>query len=481
MRLVGGGVLTFAVVTLLILGLSFVRLDLSGQGVDRNRGDDFNLFEQDETDEIKGDELLNDPSRTDQSKAASSRRSRAQTQSTGLECRRERNGGATDKGVTATYIRLATTAVQDGEAKTLLENSIRAMAAVFNKVNQAGGICGRTLELTVKNDSFRADFGHTRIKNFIAEDYFALPVVPSAEGLGSAIEAGDIQRAGIPVIGTDGMRKEQYDAAGRADWVWPVATATVSTMRIMAKYGYEQKNAGSFAIVYDQKYKFGVEGAQAFREQVAALGGELRVDMPLNPDDPSYGTRANTFNQACTAPTGENVCDMVALLLLPDTAKKWLNAQPRLGALFTSGAQTLFTDKFANDCVQAIGEFCHGFTVWTGYNPPIGPIGAKPGVAQYVNEVRVDVNNQFTQGAYLGASLFVKALQDVGPNLTRAGLRQALDSMDYQTDLSSALSWRPRNHWANVRAQAFSMNVSQKTFNGWAHESGFVLDPTHGG
>lgn len=478
-RLLGSGVATFVLISALILLLSFVRLAPSGQlsGEDPSQREGGAISS--EEDLILGEEG-GDNSALIHSRAQGSRST--QNNSSGLECRRGRNGGATDTGVTPTSIKLATTAVQDGEAKTLLERSVTAMNVVFNKVNKSGGICGRRLELTVRNDTFRADLGQQYINNFIAEGYFALPVVPSAEGLGQAIEAGDIQRAGIPVVGTDGMRREQYDASGKAAWVWPVATATVSTMRIMAKYGYAQRNARTFAIVWDNKYKFGREGAQAFNEQVQALGGTIVADMPINPDDASYGSQVNEFNNTCA-----QGCDMVAMLLLPDTAKKWLASRPRLGSLLTSGAQTLFTDQFAQYCVGEIGNSCHRFTVWTGYNPPIGAIASTPGVAAYVNDLKsvspgIDVTNQFTQGAYLGASTFVDALKRVGPNVTRAGLRETLYSMEYASDLASKLSWRQGNHWANVRARAFSMVVSQNTFNGWADEqTGFVLDPAFGG
>lgn len=396
-----------------------------------------------------------------------------------IECKAGKNGGATDTGVTATKIRLATTAVLDGEAKSLLEPSVTAMKAVRDKVNRAGGICGRLLELNVVNDSFNASDGHTKIKNFIAEGYFAMPVVPSAEGLGAAIEAGDISSAGIPVIGTDGMRREQYNDP----WVFPVASATVTAMRVMAKYGYADKGARSFAIVYDDKYKFGKEGKDAFVKQVEAMGGTVVTEQPLNPADSSYATHAGGFNTKC----GDNQCDMVAMLLLPDTAAKWMARQPALGKVYTAGAQTLFTNRFAQDCVQAAGSRCHGIAVWTGYNPPIGPIASKPGVAQYVNDVKaldpgIDVNNQFLEGAYLGMSVFVDALKKVGPNLTRAKLQEVMNGLDYTTDLSSTLSWRPGDHAANVRSQSFTMNVSQGAFNGWADAgTGFRLDPAKGG
>jgi ABC-type branched-subunit amino acid transport system substrate-binding protein len=177
---------------------------------------------------------------------------------------------------------------------------------------------------------------------------------------------------------------------------------------------------------------------------------------------------------------------MVAMLLLPDAANLWLQKNPAFGKLYTAGAQTLFTDRFAQDCVLQLTGRCHGFAVWTGYNPPVGPLSTLPGVAAYVQDVRavkssIDVTNQFVEGAYLGMSLFVDAVKKVGPLLTRQALKATLDSMDYKTDISSTLTWRPGKHTANVRSQSFSMSVSQGTFRGWSNDSGFLLDPAHGG
>jgi branched-chain amino acid transport system substrate-binding protein len=394
-----------------------------------------------------------------------------------FECSAGKNGGVTDKGVSGNKIRLATTAVLDGPAKTLLEDSVVAIKSVIDKVNKAGGVCGRLLDLRVVNDSFRDNVGLQTIKSFIAEDYFALPVVPSAEGLGAAILSGEIRKAGIPVVGTDGMRQEQYGDP----YVWPVASATVTAMRVMAKYGATARDAKTFAIVWDQKYKFGREGADAFKAQVKAMGfGNVVADFPLDPEKPSYAEDVARFNDQCD--DGAK-CDMVAMLLLPDTAKKWLQRSPAFGRLYTAGAQTLFTDRFAQDCVLLLGDRCQGFGVWTGYNPPIGPLAALPGVAAYVNDVKavksdIDVNNQFIEGAYLGMTVFVEALKKVGPDLTRARLRAVMDAMDLQTDLASTLQWRPGNHSANVRSQSFSMTVSGGAFRGWSNENtGFLLDP----
>lgn len=488
----GSGLKAFALVVVLILGLSWIRLSPSGsQRGSTGKGDATSEGEiasgRDEPGALADaqDEVASRTGGGNRSLAGgTSAGGRSGTSRGGaLECKAGRNGGATDTGVTGTKIRLATTAVQDGPAKSLLEPSIAGLRAVLNKANGQGGVCGRLLDLTIKNDSFRADLGQQYIRNFIAEGYFALPVVPSAEGLGAAIDSGDIQRAGIPVVGTDGMRKEQYEASGNATWVWPVATATVSTMRIMAKYGYATKGARTFAIVWDNKYKFGIEGRDAFKEQVSALGGDLLADQPLDPDQAGYNSEVANFNDKC----GGSKCDMVALLLLPDTAHKWVSPRPAMGAKVTSGAQTLFTDTFARACIREVGSLCHGIVVWTGYNPPIEQYAGIPDVSRYVDEVTstspgVDVRNQFLEGSYLGMTLFVEALKKVGPNLTRSGLRQALDSMDYGNQITSGLSWRPGKHFANTRARAFSIVEGGGDFRGWRDEqTNWVVDPVFGG
>ena len=485
------GIKSFALVAALFLLLSWLRLDPGAGGADGPSSEavteevattgDENEFTADVPGAVATDEV----SATAGSAGSGTRggggggAAAGRVDPRGLECKPGKNGNETDVGVSGSKIRLATTAVLDGPARSLLSDSPNAMKAVVDKVNRSGGVCGRLLELTVVNDSFRDSDGQRIIRNFIAEKYFALPVVPSAEGLGAAIRAGLISKAGIPVVGTDGLRQEQYEDP----WVWPVASATVTSMRVMAKYGATARNAKSFAIVWDNKYKFGEEGKDAFVNQVKAMFGPNAkiVDQPLDPDVQSYASEAEAFNRACGS-AGEN-CDMVAMLLLPDTAKKWLQRKPVRGGLYTAGAQTLFTDQFARDCVQMIGADCHGFAVWTGYNPPTV---ALPGVVSYVNDVRavkpdIDVNNQFVEGAYLGMSMFVEALHAVGPNLTRARLKAVLDGMDYKTDLASTLTWRPGNHFANVRSQAFSMTVNQGAFRGWtSDQTGFLLDPARG-
>lgn len=402
-----------------------------------------------------------------------------------FQCAPGKNGGNTDVGVSGNSVKLAATVVADGPGSSFLGPVRVGMTAVVNKINRAGGVCGRSLNLTMRNDSWDAERGKTYIQNFVESDkVFALAVVPSSEGLQAAKDY--IAKQGVPVVGSDGMLAHQY----QNPWIWPVATSTVSTMHVMAKNAHE-RGAKNFGIVFDAKYHFGVEGAFAFNEAVKRLTGSgipgynpsKRCDARycgIQPQKPSYATEARAFNTACyqTAPR----CDFVAFLLEPDTAVSFFregrDADPLLGSDGGFGlAQPLFTRSLAENCRTA----CDGMWVWTGYNPPIEALAAQPGVAQYVNDVRqesatADVANQFLEGGYLGMSLMVEALKKVGPNLTRANLKATLDSMTFDIGLSTPLSWKAGNHFANVSAQAFAIQYKQ-AFNGWRQKTGFVKDP----
>lgn len=398
-----------------------------------------------------------------------------------LECRAGRNGGSTDVGVTGNQIRLAATVVKSDIGRAFLGDVEFGMQAVLNKVNRAGGICGRQLSLKLVDDGWNASRGQQFIRSFIQEGYFALPVVPSSEGLRLAGESGDIDRAGIPVVGTDGMLIHQYTDP----WIWPVAASTISTMHIMAKNAHD-RGARTFGIVWENTYRFGVEGASAFRGALGRLSGsQLLADVPIQAGQSSYKNQVNDFNSRC----GE--CDFVALLLEPQTATVWIRDGGYLGnrgkAIGAGGAQPLFGDNFAGDFAAVCPAPCNTqFWVWTGFKPPIPPYDTDPAVSTYVGDMKAtnssaDRVNQFVEGGYDGMLLLVESLKKVGPNLTRAGLRELLDGMDFDSGLSTVKSWRPGNHFANIRMQAFSIVLNAGSFAGWRYQNtGWIEDPWPG-
>ncbi len=401
----------------------------------------------------------------------------------GLQCARGRNGGATDKGVTGTSIQLATTVVRSGIGAKFLGDVQFAMEAVRNKVNRAGGICGRLLEIKYVDDEWKEDRGARYIRSFIEEGVFAIPVGPSSEGLNLAIRSGDIREAGIPVVGTDGMVISQYTDP----WVWPVAVSTASSARIMAQHA-KALGAKSFSIVFDQNYKFGVEAAKAFNAEVKRLTGS---------NVPGYDAQAQSCEQSfCGVIAGRlnygpevqrfEPGDIVAMFLEPATALRWMATPGRptpesvheAGGIGVWGAQPLFTYDFEVDCQDP----CDGIWVWTGFKPPIESYALDPLVQTYVSDLEktnrsADKFNAFAEGGYVGMLLLVEAMQRVGPRLTRAALKQVLDSMDFRSPLTiePILRWRSGNHFSSAAMQAFEIQYKGSAA-GWRAKA-IVRDP----
>jgi ABC-type branched-subunit amino acid transport system substrate-binding protein len=282
----------------------------------------------------------------------------------------------------------------------------------------------------------------------------------------------------MPVVGTDGMLIDQYTDP----WVWPVAASTITTMHIMAKNAYD-RGARTFGLVYDQNYRFGVEGAAAFRGALKRLGGTLKADVGIQAGQNSYTTDIqNRFNKDCSD------CDFVAMLLEPQTAVIWIKQGGYLGnagkAIGVGGPQTLFSDHFANDFAQNCPQPCNTtFWVWTGFKPPQPPFDTDPAVQTYVNDLKAtnssaDQTNQFVEGGYDGMQLLIHALQQAGAGLTRKRLQSALDQMDFDSGLSTPRSFRAGNHFANVSMQAFSIVLNGQNFTGWRYErTGWITDP----
>ena len=393
----------------------------------------------------------------------------------GLECAPGRNGGATDQGVTGDEIEMATTVAESGPGAAFLGEVRFGMDAVVAKVNAAGGICGRKLVIQYVDDAWDAQKGAQYLRNFIQQRIFAIPVGPSSEGLRVVIDSGDIDRARIPVVGTDGMLQNQYvkPGGGAQPWVWPVAAATVSSARIMVHEAYK-RGARDFSIVFDKNYRFGVEAAEAFNAEVERLTGK-----PV----PGYNSQYTCQEQFCgiiagrTSYSGDVATfeegDFVGLFVEPSTGLAWMNdpnaKRPADVKYGYGAAQPLFTREFAENCKSK----CDQMKVWTGFKPPIEGYANDPAVEQYVEDLKrtkpdADEYNAFTQGGYIGMLLLVDALKMVGPDLTRDRLKAALDHISLKSGLTlqERLPFTPSSRFANTTMQAFTIQY-KGTFGGW--------------
>lgn len=393
----------------------------------------------------------------------------------GLDCTPSGNGGATDRGVTASGIKMATTVAESGNGAAFLGEVRYGMEAIRNKVNAGGGVCGRELAIQYVDDGWDAQRGAQYLRNFMQEGIFAIPVCPSSEGCRVVIDSGDLDKTQTPMVGTDGMLEDQYERPdGSAQpLVWPVAAATVSSARIMCQNAYK-RGARNFSIVFDKNYRFGVEAAEAFNGCAQKLTGKSVAGYNssytckesfcgVTAGKSSYSTEVAQFQPG----------DFVALFLEPVTALKWMgdpNTPTPASIKFGYGAgQPLFTRGFATNCQSK----CDQMAIWTGFKPPIESYANDPAVKTYVSDLHktkpdADEFNAFTEGGYVGMLLLEKALKAVGPGLTRAALQAELN----KTCLVSGLTIQPKicfsatNRYANTTMQSFVIQY-KGTFGGW--------------
>lgn len=395
------------------------------------------------------------------------------------DCSKRQNAGATEVGVTAKTISFAATVVKTGIAKDFLKEAQLGMEAVRQRVNRAGGICGRIINIDYVDDGWDPGQGTRAIQGFIGDNkYFGLAVNPSSEGLKGAIDGGYIKAAQFPVIGADGMLIDQY----KDPWVWPIATSTSSVMHIIAQDAWA-RGARTFGIVWETKYRFGEEGQRAFVGSIGRLGGTINSNVSIQPGQNSYKTNVDEFIGNCGGVDKLDRCDFLAILLEPNTASQWVrdggfgngDVRPLKGI---GGPQPLFLNSFARDC----GRYCAGMRVWTSFKPPLPPFDEEAAVIAYQNDLAnvsatADKNNPHVEGAYVGMTLLVRALEKLGPSPTRADMKAVLDSMTLETGLSKPITFRGSNHFANTAAQAFEAIVNNGSFSTWRYtRSGFIED-----
>jgi ABC-type branched-subunit amino acid transport system substrate-binding protein len=404
------------------------------------------------------------------------------------DCAKNQNAGASADGVTAREVFFAATIVKTGVARDFLQEAQVGMEAVVQKTNRNGGVCGRLIRVKYDDDGWVPSKGQQFIRNYINEKkYFGLAVNPSSEGLKGAIDSGDIQKAGFPVIGADGMLVGQYTQ----EWVWPVATSTHSVAHIACKDAYA-RGARRFGIVWEGNYRFGVEGQKAFAGCVSRLSGaSIVANQELQGGQLEYPNQANSFVGKCSNSNQDLAkCDFIFLLLEPATADAWRKSNGmstgEVGKRPAKGfgaPQPLFIDSFAKGC----GRPCANLRVWTSFKPPIDPFDKEAPVQTYLNDLRsvsssADASNPHVQGAYVGMTLVVRALEAMGAAPTRAKAKATLDAITLDTGLHPPLTFKPGDHFAAIYAQPFeaiyNLTSGSATFTGWRYAGSgqFVSD-----
>lgn len=376
--------------------------------------------------------------------------------------------GGPAPGVEPDRIRIAAVGAISGPLASSLGPAVRGISAAVDRVNVTGGVCDRQIELSIFDDGFDTERGRQIIQNLIADgETFAFVAMPSAPGLQAAIRAGDIDAAGIPVVGTLALRADEFTNP----WVWPAAPSNADFGEVAVRHAYAA-GARSIAIVWDD-----LVGGDETREAVYATaeqlpGASVKGDRRTTVIESDYFTVLTDLQRQC----GDRMCDALILAIDSISVIKLGHASRAMAIrapVVTSVTPWAMNTSTFRDC----GDACDSWVSWTGFEPPIGQAG--PAAEQYERDLRrlfpgADTDNALTEGAYAGAMLLAHAIGRAGPAPTRAKLRHELDHTTFDLGLTGELlDWR-QTRFANRTLRGYESIATAGGFTGFRRATDWI-------
>jgi ABC-type branched-subunit amino acid transport system substrate-binding protein len=371
--------------------------------------------------------------------------------------------------VSATRVELGLTLARSGPQQATGSDVQAGIEAAQKRINDAGGVCGRHLEIEFRDDGDSPAIG-PKYLNDMAGQIFAIPVEPSTETLNTFILSGDAEKARIPIVGTLGQTSAEF----HSNWAWPVSPSQDRIGRVFARTEYGA-GARTFGTVFAKNYLSFTLAARSYDAEVLRLTTHhidgynsqdncQRRFCGVAADQPAYGTQQRDYY--ADAP------DATAYLLDSSTALTWIATAGGLDHR-RDGAPTLFTRDFAIKCQSP----CDGMHVWNPYLSVVD--SADPAVKQYVDAMRdanpeSDAYNSVAEGAYSGMLLLADAMARVGVDLTRAKLQSVLGSQTFEPGLTVPIRYA-LSHDGNRCLRSYTIRY-EGTFGGWRPDGGWVCD-----
>jgi ABC-type branched-subunit amino acid transport system substrate-binding protein len=329
--------------------------------------------------------------------------------SSGASC----SGGATDRGVTANEIKVASIVTDSGPLPGATEGSYRGAASYFAKVNAAGGVCGRKITLLKGDDGLdpykgRAEF--TRLEPKVLAFVSSFAVADSgyvdriqATGVPYVSLTVDPSGATVPNVYPKGRR----DIVNTAPFVW---------------LKQQHPNVKRAAILYADVGGVGAN-VPGFEKAIQRAGFDLvRPTEAVRVTDPDYTGIVRNLQSA-------NVEFLYLFAFEVNMHVRFIrnmkqqNYNPPIQA-----ANIAFNTRFS-DLLGKDGDGWENHQTFLPFLDPAEKARSKP-LADFIDwNARVYPGGQldlFPVDGWGYAALFVDALRLAGGNLTRKTLMDAL-------------------------------------------------------
>ena len=335
-------------------------------------------------------------------------------------------------GVSATQILIGQSAPLTGSNAELGNDILNGVLAYFRKVNEAGGVHGRKLEIVSLDDANQVARAEANTVRLVEETrVFALFGYASATLSRPALPI--VEKRGVPFLapftGADPMR---------------VFNRHVYNMR--ASYADElEKIVEHFAPLGVKRFSIVYYDDAVGRENFTAVERALKKRALEPVSTAALKDRANPDIDAAVKALAQGSPDVVILTTLYKASADMVK-RARAAGIYAQVASTSFPG--ASPLAKELGRDGAGVIVATVVPPPTKR--SLRIVQEYQAAIERETgrkNYSFTSfEAYIGAKVMVEAMRRAGPQLTREAFTRELDAMrDFDTG-GYIVGFSPSNH-----------------------------------
>ena len=325
------------------------------------------------------------------------------------------NGGVTDIGVTADTIKLGGFFIESGPVGELGITLLKAVKAVFNDVNAAGGIYGRKLQLIDCDTSFTSGDKPRACYTKLTQQDKIFAFAATGDGPAWVTAAPLACKDQIPALWTDGLSQNEFTCPT----IFPTGPAGRSQARVVLDYYIKAKKPKTVGILA-QNDDIGNEWLVGAKEVLSKYGVKIVSEEKYNLGETNFTTQATNMRFAnpdfvffSSEPLGP--------ILFQKTAEGqgWKPPMPSAGVTCNVSVWP-----------KQVGEYSKGMICQN----PWQLLSAKlPGQVEFEKNYKKywadwDKRNYYTETMWIAARATVETLRRAGPNLTRAKVLEVLRS-----------------------------------------------------
>jgi branched-chain amino acid transport system substrate-binding protein len=339
-------------------------------------------------------------------------------------------GGAS--GITATTITIGQSAPLSGSNQELGQDIRNGALAYFKRLNDAGGVHGRRIELTTLDDANQVPRAEANTKQLVEQTgVFALFGYASAT----------LSRPALPIV-------HQH----KVPFIHPFTGA--DPMRVFDKFVYNvrasyadelEKIVDFFAPLGVKRFSIVYYDDVVGRENLSAVDRALKKRSYETVSKAVLKDRAKPDIPAGVKDVAKGNPDVVILTTLYKTSADFIKLAKKSGL----GAQ-MASNSFpgASPLAKELGKDGPGVIIATVV-PPFSKASI-PVVAEYraaIEKLSGKKEYSFTSlESYIGAKVLAEGLKRAGPRPTRESFMQALDGMSSYDVGGYAVSYSPTEH-----------------------------------